>query len=860
MTTGTYSESEDWQAAATNEFGANASVVDWQDLKAEFAGDQTGLISMLDSVGLDKGRGVAVTNGGNQIWSGSRGYFFARHEGVVPGGWAVHDQMFNSYISLGSWPGTRKLLVTIPPVTDSDGRYATATIVSAQLNGAPLDTAAPEIVVEAGQTITGTVTTRTMHNYNSGAVVPYGYHYSWDARSGSKVTISSDLSNGPQTWNTSLNLTAPSKPGTYWLAFASNAEFNLNQVFSSTNWKVGSVHWNDGNDIFDLSDNAFESAWSAGYVQVSNYEFQPSSNRLSAEHIGCAPIKIVVTKTPDAGNPIANEGSVPVGNSKIILFTHGWNTTQEAFIFPDDDDPTDADGDGNDGISDWEDLDGALRAKAPSDWTVYGYPWTQDSCPLTEGSAIWNILYSDDPSLFDYAIAATLNLTLKQDPQCARSNAMDHGKKLADELWAKGYRDFHLIAHSAGSWLISEAFKRLSSLSSNSGEQIYVQLTFLDAYTPNGELGVSEFGVNSDGAKPDYVDVEHFLDDRSYLPSLGSLWSHAFSGILNNTRANLRHGYNFNVATLLPPIPSNPVDDHGWPVRWYALTASPEHDSVSPGYGFDNSISQLGTRPNFPDFTAEGERINLTEGGWQATTSSSSITRAEPQEKKYGGPYFAILQTLGNIVPDPMTGKIVATTASPAAVVARVELDEPANEISIDFEFTGVAGGEGVLLVEWDGIPLGQVDERFNRSNTTSRAFALPTTAQPGSHILGIRIDPHGLNETEVTIGALTFNLTTQDSDKDGSSDEAEALAGTDPFDSSDFLRIDSFSVGATQATVGWLGKQNVTYTVKSSLNLVDWFVHGDVAVSAEGPQSFNPPTGGTPTRFYRVDVIPSKQ
>jgi len=121
ITSGVYSESTDWQAAAVGEFGAGATVVDWQDLKVTFNNDLAGLQSMLDSVGLsEKNNAVALTNNGNQIHSGSRGYFFARHEGVVPGGWLVHDQVFSNFLSLGSWPGSRRLLVSVPSLPDQD--------------------------------------------------------------------------------------------------------------------------------------------------------------------------------------------------------------------------------------------------------------------------------------------------------------------------------------------------------------------------------------------------------------------------------------------------------------------------------------------------------------------------------------------------------------------------------------------------------------------------------------------------------------------------------------------------------------------------------------------------------------------
>lgn len=118
ITSGTYSESDDWATAAVSEFGEGAVVVDWQDLKSAFATNQQGLTNLMNDLGMVKRNALHVTNNGKQTQSGSRAYHFALLEGDVPGGWLVHEQIFSNYLSLLSWPGNRRLLVSIPDSPD----------------------------------------------------------------------------------------------------------------------------------------------------------------------------------------------------------------------------------------------------------------------------------------------------------------------------------------------------------------------------------------------------------------------------------------------------------------------------------------------------------------------------------------------------------------------------------------------------------------------------------------------------------------------------------------------------------------------------------------------------------------------
>lgn len=111
----TYDSDTDIPALLKDDFGSSTELVDWSDLKGFFAGDLDELLNFLETVGLTEYRDDAfVKRNGSRFRSGSRHYFMQRHDGNVPFGWAVHDQMHSNTVSLGSWPTTKKALVRIP--------------------------------------------------------------------------------------------------------------------------------------------------------------------------------------------------------------------------------------------------------------------------------------------------------------------------------------------------------------------------------------------------------------------------------------------------------------------------------------------------------------------------------------------------------------------------------------------------------------------------------------------------------------------------------------------------------------------------------------------------------------------------
>jgi hypothetical protein len=74
--------------------------------------------------------------------------------------------------------------------------------------------------------------------------------------------------------------------------------------------------------------------------------------------------------------------------------------------------------------------------------------------------------------------------------------------------------------------------------------------------------------------------------------------------------------------------------------------------------------------------------------------------------------------------------------------------------------------------------------------------------------------DPAHWEAAIATPGFLNPGAATADTDHDGAPDESEFIAGTDPADSADFLRVD-VSLAGTNCTLEFMGHFSHTYTVE---------------------------------------------
>jgi len=111
--------------------------------------------------------------------------------------------------------------------------------------------------------------------------------------------------------------------------------------------------------------------------------------------------------------------------------------------------------------------------------------------------------------------------------------------------------------------------------------------------------------------------------------------------------------------------------------------------------------------------------------------------------------------------------------------------------------------------------------------------------------------------------GNLTTANGTSDYDGDGVSDKSEYLAGTDPKNANDYLRItaESFASGGTSATLTWSSVPTREYYIQRTLALDPTSAWFDSGLGLISPSAGSSTTGGfldtnAPARFYRVEAV----
>jgi len=163
------------------------------------------------------------------------------------------------------------------------------------LNGISINPSNPVITVSEGENISGNLKVQTTYNGPSNNVMPFGYTPSWGSHSSSYVTASSDLPVGTSSRNVSIDLSAPKTAGTYYLIFASRPEMKLGWVMSQTNWTTGTMSWDDGRDIADLTGSKLQNSLSSGYLNLGMLE----EGTYKSTSYGIAYVKINVTDEGD---------------------------------------------------------------------------------------------------------------------------------------------------------------------------------------------------------------------------------------------------------------------------------------------------------------------------------------------------------------------------------------------------------------------------------------------------------------------------------------------------------------------------------------------------------------------------------
>ena len=192
-------------------------------------------------------------------------------------------------------------------------------VTGGTLAGQTLSSSAWQVSVAPGAALSGTVQVRTNNVMGANAVGPFGYTWTWGNRTTSITQVNSSIPTGSSTYSVPISLTAPTTPGTYYLLFGFQGEYDCEHVFSATNWSYGSSVWNDGNDYWDMSASALAAAQTLGYAANWTLKFADGMHAFDAP---VAPIKIVVIGSTSLANPGFESGAVAWEQSSTdIIYT-----------------------------------------------------------------------------------------------------------------------------------------------------------------------------------------------------------------------------------------------------------------------------------------------------------------------------------------------------------------------------------------------------------------------------------------------------------------------------------------------------------------------------------------------------------
>lgn len=165
-------------------------------------------------------------------------------------------------------------------------------ITSGSFSGLTYDSGSKSIEVEPYSIISGSVNISLDNTGPGSAVYAIGATSSWGSHS-SSYWDEGTFGTGTGTTTVDIDVTAPSTEGTYYIIIAGGWEFNAGQVMSGTNWEVGELQWDDGNDVAGWGSTQINNARANG-LAVGQVE---KNSGLGNYYFPADALKIVVTSS-----------------------------------------------------------------------------------------------------------------------------------------------------------------------------------------------------------------------------------------------------------------------------------------------------------------------------------------------------------------------------------------------------------------------------------------------------------------------------------------------------------------------------------------------------------------------------------
>jgi len=386
--------------------------------------------------------------------------------------------------------------------------------------------------------------------------------------------------------------------------------------------------------------------------------------------------------------------------------------------------------------------------------------WANDMAALMETSLQAAGIDGWDVEVIDWKDSAN---TILPSTAASRAKTIGHTEGTRYKN-SEAYDKYHLIGHSAGSWLI-DAFAETVNDSAD------VQLTLLDGYIPLG-ANPNDFRMHADYVEQ-YVDSREILDDFRGVGALGlpaSLSIQVAQELASRTDVILPGGYNFDVTRLDPdflgdlvtplPIVEFIEDTHQWPRIFYDRTVVPgalgqeptyEGTNADHGLGFYKSLS-LGT-PQYSGYDM-GERIVLGDSAGEQIFDAYT-TKLRSGAKKVLDGLIQFGSETGEFI--QFKHSLLYKTGSPVWSSIEIPHDEKFNLIEFDFDFISEAGARGWLSVYLNDLLIFEADEFLTKGDGELAQIWLPEMYDPGSYWLSFRVDPFTDVQSQLQVENIRF-------------------------------------------------------------------------------------------------------
>jgi hypothetical protein len=388
----------------------------------------------------------------------------------------------------------------------------------------------------------------------------------------------------------------------------------------------------------------------------------------------------------------------PANANKLVIIIHGWNG-----------DP-----------ADWPaDMKNEIQSKVDDSWYVHVWDWKQEAS--------------------DYATLDTKGTY--QGEQLA--------KAIMESNTSHNWQHVHLIAHSAGFFVLKEAAEILIA-KRNAGLFLgNLHLTTLDGFATYASFAPFE---------PEEKYAEGLDRDRDWADNYYSV--DIVPSSLGSTDRNFWHAHNED----LSPVDAR-INGHSFPHEWYHATITGFYPDTNKPLGNDNVFSDPNIRYGFPRGLEDGEP------NWQKSLTISVGNRPPGWIARTKAEVKAIVDFTAIQIRKSTTGLIEALspvylhllTGSPVWARMEPDMSDNANYISFTYQFTGTGNGYLTAYFNQNLILIG--DQRFdgNEPQESGKIFVGDIIEQ--TNLLDFRLDPIDQGQASISISNLVTGTITNKAD-----------------------------------------------------------------------------------------------